>query len=412
MANLIKCPNCGQEIDIESLISESTKDEIEKQLLAQKKQFEKELEKFKADSDALKEKLEKEREVAVQEALKNQKQEIERKVKEKALEEQKEAFEELEKELKEKSEQLKEMNRLKAEKSRLEREKEELKEKISADAEREFSLKLAEEKQKLQKNAEEKYELTIAELKKQLEDQKNLTEEMKKRQEQGSMQLQGEVQELAIEDYLRSSFIYDAVEEVGKGDYGADSLQTVNTPTRQKCGKIYYESKRTKTFNEDWIRKFKSDIQEKGADIGVLVTATYPKDMTRMGLKDGIYICSYEEFKALSFVLRETIIKISIAKGAQVNRKEKSELLYDYLTSTEFHFQIEAILNSFVALKSELDSEKRAMNRIWKKREKEIENVIFSMTNMYGSLQGIAGSSMKAIKVTELNLLEVHDDEE
>lgn len=407
MTNLIKCPNCGEEIDIESLISESTKDEVEKQLLAQKKEFEKELEKVKAESNALKDKFEKDQELAVKEALKNQKLELENKIKKETLEEQQSAFEELEKELKEKSEQLKEMNRLKAEKSRLEREKEELKERISADAEREFSLKLAEEKQKLQKNAEEKYELTIAELKKQLQDQINMTEEMKKRQEQGSMQLQGEVQELAIEDYLRSSFVYDVVDEVGKGDYGADSLQTVNTPTRQNCGKIYYESKRTKTFNEDWIRKFKSDIQEKGADIGVLVTAVYPKDMTRMSMKDGIYICSYEEFKALSFVLRETIIKISIAKGAQVNRREKSEILYDYLTSTEFHLQIEAILNSFVALKSELDSEKRAMNKIWKKREKEIENVIFSMTNMYGSLQGIAGTSMKAIKVLEMPQLEV-----
>ena len=407
MTSKITCPNCGQEIDIESLISESTKDEVEKQLLAQKKEYEKQIEQFRSDNNALKEKFEQDRELAIKEALKNQKQELETKIKKEALEEQQDALNELEKELKEKSEQLKDLNRLKAEKSRLEREKEELREKISAEAEREFSLRLAEEKQKLQKNSDEKYELRIQELEKKLQDQINLTEEMKKRQEQGSMQLQGEVQELTIEKYLRANFNLDDIDEVGKGDYGADSLQTVNTQTRQNCGIIYYESKRTKTFNEDWIRKFKTDIQEKGADIGVLVTAAYPKDMTRMGMKDGIYICSYEEFKALSFVLRETIIKISMVKGAQVNRKEKSEILYDYLTSTEFRFQFESILNSFVELKSELESEKRAMNKIWKKREKEIENVLLSMTNMYGSLQGIAGSAMKSISALEMPQIEV-----
>ena len=409
MANKIKCPKCGEEIDIENLIQAEAKDALDKKLAQQKAQLDKQLEEYKKQTESLKSQLEKEKEKAIEEAIKSQKQEFkakEEEIKKNILEEQKEAYQELENELKEKSLQIKELNKLKAEKSRLEREKEELQEKIIADTEKEFSQKLVEEKQKYQKQAEEKFELQIKELQKQLQDQKDLTEEMKKRQEQGSMQLQGEVQELAIEKYLKENYIYDEIKEVGKGDMGADSLQIVNTSYKPNCGTIYYESKRTKTFKEDWIAKFKNDIQEKGADIGVLVTAVYPKGMTRMGMKDGVYICTYEEFKALSFILRETLIKISDTKTLQENRHEKSAVLYNYLTSTEFRFQFETIVNAFVGLQNDLESEKRAMNKLWKKREKEIQNVLSATTDMYGAIQGISGNAIQRVEALELPLLD------
>lgn len=409
MANKIKCPKCGEEIDIENLIQAEAKDALDKKLAQQKAQLDKQLEEYKKQTDSLKSQLEKEKEKAIDDALKSQKQEFkakEEELKKNIREEQKEAYQELENELKEKSLQIKELNKLKAEKSRLEREKEELQEKIIADTEKEFSQKLVEEKQKYQKQAEEKFELQIKELQKQLQDQKDLTEEMKKRQEQGSMQLQGEVQELAIEKYLKENYIYDEIKEVGKGDMGADSLQIVNTSYKPNCGTIYYESKRTKTFKEDWIAKFKNDIQEKGADIGVLVTAVYPKNMTRMGMRDGVYICTYEEFKALSFILRETLIKISDTKTLQENRHEKSAILYNYLTSTEFRFQFETIVNAFVGLQNDLESEKRAMNKLWKKREKEIQNVLSATTDMYGAIQGISGNAIQRVEALELPLLD------
>ncbi len=409
MANKIKCPKCGEEIDIENLIQAEAKDTLDKKLAQQKAELDKQLEEYKKQTESLKSQLEKEKEKAIDDALKSQKQEFkakEEELKKNIREEQKEAYQELEKELEEKSLQIKELNKLKAEKSRLEREKEELQEKIIADTEKEFSQKLVEEKQKYQKQAEEKFELQIKELQKQLQDQKDLTEEMKKRQEQGSMQLQGEVQELAIEKYLKENYIYDEIKEVGKGDMGADSLQIVNTSYKPNCGTIYYESKRTKTFKEDWIAKFKNDIQEKGADIGVLVTAVYPKDMTRMGMRDGVYICTYEEFKALSFILRETLIKISDTKTLQENRHEKSAILYNYLTSTEFRFQFETIVNAFVGLQNDLESEKRAMNKLWKKREKEIQNVLSATTDMYGAIQGISGNAIQRVEALELPLLD------
>lgn len=409
MANKIKCPKCGEEIDIENLILTGSKEVVDKELALQKSEFEKELKKYKSDYQKLQDKYEEEKEKAIEELISNQKKEQklrEEKIKKDVIAEQEEAYKTLEKELQEKSEQLKDLNKLKAEKSRLEREKSELKEQIAAEAEKEFSQKLAEEKQKLQKNAEEKYELEIATLQKQLQDQKMLTEEMKKRQEQGSMQMQGEIQELAIEKYLTENFKYDEIQEVGKGDMGADSIQIVNTPQKQNCGTIYYESKRTKTFKDEWINKFKNDIQIKGADIGVLVTAIYPKGMTRMGFKDGVYICTYEEFKALSHILRENIIKLSEMKSLQENRHEKSALLYNYLTSTEFRFQFETIVNAFVGMQTDLEAEKRAMNKIWKKREKEIMNVISATTDMYGSIQGISGNAIKPVTALEMPLLE------
>lgn len=412
MANKIKCPRCGEEIDIENLIQAEAKDTLDKKLAQQKAELDKQLEEYKKQTESLKSQLEKEKEKAIDDALKSQKQEFkakEEEIKKNIREEQKEAYQELEKELEEKSLQIKELNKLKAEKSRLEREKEELQEKIIADTEKEFSQKLVEEKQKYQKQAEEKFELQIKELQKQLQDQKDLTEEMKKRQEQGSMQLQGEVQELAIEKYLKENYIYDEIKEVGKGDMGADSLQIVNTSYKPNCGTIYYESKRTKTFKEDWIAKFKNDIQEKGADIGVLVTAVYPKNMTRMGMRDGVYICTYEEFKALSFILRETLIKISDTKTLQENRHEKSAILYNYLTSTEFRFQFETIVNAFVGLQNDLESEKRAMNKLWKKREKEIQNVLSATTDMYGAIQGISGNAIQRVEALELPLLDTVD---
>lgn len=412
MANKIKCPKCGEEIDIENLIQAEAKDTLDKKLAQQKAELDKQLEEYKKQTESLKSQLEKEKEKAIDDALKSQKQEFkakEEELKKNIREEQKEAYQELEKELEEKSLQIKELNKLKAEKSRLEREKEELQEKIIADTEKEFSQKLVEEKQKYQKQAEEKFELQIKELQKQLQDQKDLTEEMKKRQEQGSMQLQGEVQELAIEKYLKENYIYDEIKEVGKGDMGADSLQIVNTSYKPNCGTIYYESKRTKTFKEDWIAKFKNDIQEKGADIGVLVTAVYPKSMTRMGMRDGVYICTYEEFKALSFILRETLIKISDTKTLQENRHEKSAILYNYLTSTEFRFQFETIVNAFVGLQNDLESEKRAMNKLWKKREKEIQNVLSATTDMYGAIQGISGNAIQRVEALELPLLDTVD---
>lgn len=380
MPNNIKCPKCGTEIDIKELIEAGAGDKVAEAVRAERERVLNEQDKvLKEQENILAQKFQRDSELRMAA---------------------------MQKELAEAMEKLKDYYAQSAKIDKLEREKQVLGEQIKAEMEREHSQRLVEEMQKLQKVADEKYELKIMELQKQLEDQKRLTEEMRQKQEQGSMQLQGEIQELAIEKYLSENFKFDEIKEVGKGDMGADSLQIINTQYRPNCGTIYYESKRTKTFSEAWIQKFKDDIKEKGADIGVLVTAVYPKDMTRMGLRDGIYICSYEEFKALSFILRDTLIRISDTKLMQENRGDKSILLYNYLTSTEFKFQFETIVNAFVTMQQELDSEKRSINNLWKKREKQIQNVLTSTTEMYGAIQGISGNAIQKVEVLELPVFE------
>lgn len=407
--NQIKCPNCGTSIDVQDILAHQLEEEIKQkyqtQSLEAKKKLDEQEEKLKQEKLAFETKRKQENELfqeRLDKQLKEERRAIEEKVKSKLAEEQSEQFKALQEELNAKSEQVKELNRSKAEIEKLKREKDELKEVAEAEAQKKINELLISEKEKIRKSEEEKNELKFKELQKQLEDQKKLTEEMKRKQEQGSMQMQGEVQELAIEEWLETKFPLDTIDEIKKGARGGDCIQIVNTRTTQNCGKIYYESKRTKDFQPGWIEKFKADMREKGADIGVLVTEAMPTDMDRMGLKDGVWICTYEEFKGLSGVLRETIVKLNLAVVSQEGKGDKMHMLYDFLTSNTFRMQVEAIVEGFTQMKNDLESEKRSMQRIWKQREKQIEKVIDNTVDMYGSIRGIAGNAIQPVKSLEL----------
>lgn len=414
----IKCPNCGTSIDVQDILAHQLEDEIRQkyqaQLADEKKKYKAEQEKLDKAKQEFEQKKKQQNELfqeRLEKQLKEDRKALEEKLKAKLTEEQSEQFQELQKELNEKSEQIKELNRTKAEIEKLKREKSELKEAAEAEAQKKLNEILQAEKEKIKKSEEEKNELKFKELQKQLEDQKKLTEEMKRKQEQGSMQMQGEVQELAIEDWLTAQFPLDTIEEIKKGARGGDCIQVVNTRSRQNCGKIYYESKRTKDFQPAWIEKFKADMREKGADIGVLVTEAMPSNFDRMGIKDGVWICSYEEFKGLCVVLRESIIQLSLAVASQENKGDKMHMLYDFLTSNTFRMQVEAIVEGFSQMKSDLDSEKRSMQRIWKQREKQIEKVITNTVDMYASIKGIAGNAIQSVKALELNSSDEEFDE-
>lgn len=405
----IKCPNCGISIDVQDILAHQLEEEIKQKYQAQiaeeKKKYEAGKEKLNEDKLEFEKKKKLENELfqeRLDNLLKEGKKEIESKLKVKLKEEQSEQFDALQKELNEKSEQIKELNRTKAEIEKLKREKSELKEIAEAESQKKLNEILIAEKEKIKKSEESKNELRFKEMQKQLEDQKKLTEEMKRKQEQGSSQLHGEVQELAIEEWLASKFPLDTIEEIKKGARGGDCIQIVHSRTEQNCGTIYYESKRTKDFQPSWIEKFKADIRDRGANIGVLVTEVMPSDMDRMGLKDGIWICNYEEFKSLCAVLREGVLQVNNAIVTQENKGDKINLLYDYLTSNTFRMQIEAIVEGFTQMKSDLDSEKRSMQRIWKQREKQIEKVVTNTIDMYGSVKGIAGNAIQSVKALEL----------
>ena len=405
----IKCPNCGTDINVNNILSHQLEEEIRQkyqaQLTEEKQKYQKEKDALNNEKEVFEQQKKQDKaifEERIEKQLKEERIAIETKLKSKLSEEQADQFKLLQDELNQKSEQVKELNRTKAEIERLKREKEEAKELAEAEAQKKLNEQLSTEKEKIRKSEEEKNELKMRDLQKQLDDQKRLTEEMKRKQEQGSMQLQGEVQELAIEEWLQTQFPLDSIEEIKKGARGGDCIQTVNTFAQQNCGKIYYESKRTKDFQGSWIEKFKADMREKAVDIGVLVTEAMPSDMERMGLRDGIWVCTYEEFKGLSGVLRESIIQVSTALGSQVNKGDKMQLLYDYLTSNSFRMQVEAIVEGFSSMKSALESEKRAMQRIWKEREKQIDKVINNTIDMHASIRGIAGNAIQAVKALEL----------
>ena len=405
----IKCPNCGTTIDVQDILAHQLEEEIKQkyqsQIAAEKQKYEANLEVLNKAKEAFEQKKKQENELfqnRLEAQIKEEKRIIEANLKLKLKEEQSEQFSALQKELNEKSEQIKELNRTKAEIEKLKREKSELKEIAEAEAQKKLSETLLAEREKIKKSEADKNELRFKELQMQLEAQKKLTEEMKRKQDQGSMQIQGEAQELAIEEWLAAKFPLDTIEEIKKGARGGDCIQIVHTRTEQNCGSIYYESKRTKDFQPSWIEKFKADIRDKGANIGVLVTEVMPSDMERFGLKDGIWICNYDEFKGLCTVLRESIIKINNAISTQENKGDKMDMLYDFLTSNTFRMQIEAIVEGFTQMKSDLESEKRSMQRIWKQRDKQIEKVVTNTIDMYGSIKGIAGNAIQSVKALEL----------
>jgi hypothetical protein len=377
----IKCPNCGTEIDVNTALSH----EIEAAVL-----------------------IEKEKEYA--QRLNSEKG----KMRAEFARESEARLRSLQESLKEKSEQVIEFNKTKAELEKLRLEKEEIEYKITAAKDAELSKKLKDEREshkaileaereRIKKEALEENTLKIDELKKKLEDQTALAEEMKRKAEQGSMQLQGEVQELAIEDILKDTFRFDVIEPVPKGISGADVIQKVRSNAGVEVGIIAYESKRTKTFGKDWISKLKEDGGRVKADICVLVTDALPDDIERMGQKDGVWICTFAGFKGLALVLRDSIVRVSEAYASQTNKGEKMQMLYDYLTGKEFSSHFMTIIESFNDLQKGYLDERNKMERIWKTREKQLEKILLNTNSFIGSIKGIAGSSLPEIPMIESN---------
>lgn len=271
-------------------------------------------------------------------------------------------------------------------------EREKLKEQLSKEEAEKLSIK------------EQEYQLRMKEMEKQIEDQKKLVEEMRRKSEQGSMQLQGEVQELMLESLLQSTFPFDKIEEVGKGVRGADCIQTVRNQFGNEAGKIIYESKRTKDFQNDWIEKLKTDMRNLGADVAIIVTQALPKDMDRFGEKEGVYICTFGEVRSVALLLRNALLKIADAKKSQENKGDKMVMLYDYLIGSEFSEQWKAIREGFMTMKLSIQKERDAMEKLWKAREKQLEKVLLNAAHIKGSIEGIAGAD-----AVNLNLLEDND---
>ncbi|NTS43543.1 DUF2130 domain-containing protein [Flavisolibacter sp. BT320] len=426
MATHIKCPQCTHAFDVEQVLSSDVEQKIKREyeqklqqslssidaernkLAAQQAEFE---EKRKKQNEIFQERLLQERQKMEQQAQ-AEKEKLQAELQQQIRKSVSQDFEnqlrilkeaDQEKEAKLKSAQQRELDFMRREKELATKESE---------LELQVQKKLLQEKASLldqlrrdeaQRLAvkEEEHLFRMKDLQMQLEEQKKLIEEMKKRAEQGSMQRQGEVQELLLEELLKDHFPFDIVGEVGKGVEGADCMQTVRNHLGHDCGKIIFESKRTKTFQQSWIEKLKNDMRSQGADVAILVTQAYPKDFKCFGELDGIWICSFSEVIALTTAMRHTIIRIAETKKGEENKGEKMQLLYDYLTGNEFRQQMETIVEGFLSMKVSIDKERIQMEKLWKEREKQLQKVLISTSGLYGSIKGIAGASVGNIPLLD-----------
>jgi hypothetical protein len=420
-ATNIKCPNCAHEFDVQNVLSADVekriKQQYEQELQQNRSLINEEKKKLAEQQAEFEEKRKKENEI-FQQKIQQEKQKIEAELQQQLTKSITADYENelqiLKKNMQDNEEKLKtarqkELEFLKKEQDLQSREQElEISVQKKLLEERNLlSIQIRKEEMEKVQLKETEHQMKQRELEKQLDDQRKLIEEMKRKSEQGSMQLQGEAQELMLEELLRDHFPYDSVTEVGKGVEGADCILLVRNHLAQDCGSIIFESKRAKNFNKAWIEKLKSDKRTKNADVAILVTQTYPKDMTCFGERDGVWICAFSEVMALTTALRHTIISVADTRKAEENKGEKMTMLYSFLTGLEFRQQIETIVEGFLSMKNSISRERIQMEKIWKEREKQIEKVLISTSGMYGSIKGIAGAS-----IGNIPLLEADDTDE
>jgi hypothetical protein len=261
-------------------------------------------------------------------------------------------------------------------------------------------------REKAKQEAEESLKLRVLEKEEQIASMQRKIEELKRRAEQGSQQLQGEVQELELEAILRARFPRDIIEPVPKGEFGGDVLHRVIGPLDQQCGTILWESKRTKNWSDGWLSKLRDDQRTAKAEVALLVSNALPKGIVSFDLVDGVWVTEVRCALPVAIALRQSLIELSTVRHAGEGQQTKMELVYQYLTGPRFHHRIEAIVEKFSDMQADLERERKAMTRLWAKREVQIRGVIESTIGMYGDLQGIAGSTLQEIDGLNLQLLD------
>ncbi|MGY3054195.1 hypothetical protein ACVWYG_002401 [Pedobacter sp. UYEF25] len=408
MPTEIKCPSCAHVFPMEDAMAEDYKKELREKMIAFTKENDVKLQKRMAEIEIEKQHQQKDFDARLLDQQAKLKRSIEENLRKTIGEDFENQMLMLQGNAKENEEKLKSARAKELDYLR----KEQALKIQSEEMELAFTRKMQEQqtelvdrvrKQEAEKNSlkDTEHQMRLRELEKQLADQKKLAEEAVRKARQGSMQLQGEVQELALEELLRTNFPFDIIEEVGKGVRGADCVQIVRNQFGQESGKIIYESKRTKEFGGDWVEKLKKDMRSQGVDVAVIVSQCYPKGMECFGQKDGVWVCSFDEVNAVAYVLREGILRMSAAMKSQENRGDKMHMLYDYLTGSEFSEQWKAIREGFLSMKMSIQKERDAMERLWKSREKQLEKVLLNATHIRGSIEGISGTDSIQLSLTD-----------
>ncbi len=407
--NVIKCPHCHEPVDVSDILSKRFKEQYEtdynKKLLEVRTMHDKKMAEItilREEVVSEKNKLDEEIQRALSQKLKSEKIILEKKIRQQIDTEKADEIQSYQQQLEQKINEAKDLNKLKAEMQRVQREKTELKDKLEAEMQLTLNSELNVARKKIKEEIETKSTMKLAEkelLIEQLREQIMITQ---KKADQGSMQAQGEAQERMIEQYLKENFPYDEIVEIQKGAKGGDTLHIVRNSGGEECGSIYFESKRAKTFQMEWLEKFKKDMRAKKAAFGVIVTECYPKGVDRLCQKNGIWICCWDEFKSLVHVLRESVLLLHQVEVSKENVGGKMELLYKYLTGNEFRGHIECIVEGFVQMNDDLAKERRSYEGHWKQREKQIQKVLINTSQLYSSIKGIAGSAISPIKDLEL----------
>jgi len=412
----IRCPNCKSEIKLtESLaapIVEATKLRYEQQMREHEGELQKRetaLQKQKAQlceaQNALEEqlasRLEAERPKILAEAFKCAKaataSELKMKVHEVA---------ELQQVLRERDAKLAEAQKAQAELLRNKRELEDAKREMDLIVEQRVHKSLEEVREQARKETEDSLRLNLAEKVQTITSMQRQIEDLRRKAEQGSQQTQGEVQELELENLLRTAFPTDIFEPVGKGEFGGDLLQQVIGPHGSNCGRILWESKRTRKWNDGWLSKLRDDQRAAKADMAVLVSQIVPKQLSHFDLIEGVWVAAYPCAVPIAIALRQSLIGIAASRRANEGQQTKMQLIYEYLVGPRFRQRVEAIVERFAIMHEDLDKERKMMTRNWAKREAQIRAVVDATAGMYGDLQGIAGRSIGEIEGLEIHLLE------
>lgn len=400
MSHTINCPQCMAEFEItdamEGQIAGRLRSELEAELRAQRASVKNAEAKLKADRDALKDS---QQSVATQirSGIEIEREKLVAEAKKKAAEDLSVEIQDRDQQVRDLREKLSASQTAELELRKRERDLKAQKEQL----ELEVARKIDTERDKIRSDAKQQYEeehqLKVAEKEKQIGDLRKQMDEMQRKIDQGSQQLQGEVQEQAIEELLATTFPADSIEPVAKGIRGGDTLQRVLDGTGLSCGRILWESKRTKNWSNSWLQKARDDQRAARAGCVVIVSETMPEGVRNFTLIDGVWVCSRSCVLGLAMALRAGMIELGQSKLAVQGQHEKMEVVYNYLASSEFKQRVSGVVEAFVTMRSDLESEKRSMQRIWSKREKQLERALANTAGMYGDLQGIIGASLPEI---------------
>jgi len=391
MSDSITCPNCKKSIPLTEAISHQLD------------------EKYKQEITKLKDKNEQERVRLIQLSKVRIQEEKEKTAKEVEVNLKKKIKEEMELKLKDTEN---ESNEVKEQNNKLQDQLLELT-KAMRKLQNENRLKeiemqktFAEEQEKLRKEEqiriEEEFKLKMREKDKKLEDVVKVNEDLRRKLEQGSQQMQGEVLELAIEELLKKEFPFDVIKEVPKGVTGADIIQIVKNKGGKVCGQIVWETKRTKNWSNQWIAKLKQDQRSIKAEIAVLVSEVLPDEISHFGLIAGVWVCGFAYITGIAYALRTQLLEVATVKLAQKGQDGKMELLYEYVTSTEFRHRVEAIIEAFNNMQQEIEKERRWFALKWSREEKNLRKVLDTTIGMQGDLQSIMGKSITELKGVEM----------